>query len=312
MTVGIAAICQWSGVNMVVGASDRMLTVDDSAEYEPPTSKIFFLTPRAVALIAGDTSSQFTIAIGAQKEIVDRPATDIKDIAAIYAKHFAAHRLKEAEALILAPLGLTGDTFLKRQKTMAPDIVRDITYKLLAYELDAEAIIAGMDQAGAHIYTIRDPGLETCQDRVGFAAIGIGGPHAESQFMFAKYSPFTWYMPWTLFLTYFAKKRAEVAPGVGQETDMFFIESGTPNASYLFDQFKQSIDGIYRNMHMGMDRLLQEGGRLTLEEHQKLRAAEAEKQKAASAEGETEQSALTGGVGEGVEKGQHEDQKPQT
>ena len=55
-----------------------------------------------------------------------------------------------------------------------------------------------------------------CYDMIGFAAIGIGGWHAQSRFMFAKHtrrSP----QPETLLLTYSAKKQAEVAPGVGKK-----------------------------------------------------------------------------------------------
>jgi len=84
-----------------------------------------------------------------------------------------------------------------------------------------EAIIAGVDGSGGHIYfTNKD--CVRCHDSVGFAAIGVGGWHADSQFMFAGYAKWA-SVPKCLLLSYVAKKRAEVAPGVGQETDMFAI-----------------------------------------------------------------------------------------
>ena len=78
-----------------------------------------------------------------------------------------------------------------------------------------------MPSVYAHIYLAND-GEITCQDRVGFAAIGIGTSHAESEFMFAGHNVNNFF-PETVRTAYFAKRRAEVAPGVGKATDMFMI-----------------------------------------------------------------------------------------
>src|SRR6185503_18005785 len=86
---------------------------------------------------------------------------------------------------------------------------------------DTGLIIAGIDGGGAHLYAGQE-GKFSCEDAVGFAAIGAGSWHAQSQFMFARY---TRSMPAAkaLYLVFAAKKRAETAPGVGPETDMFII-----------------------------------------------------------------------------------------
>jgi hypothetical protein len=87
----------------------------------------------------------------------------------------------------------------------------------------------GVDTTGGHIY-VCDNGTITCQDAVGFASIGIGYWHANSQFMFGGHTKYK-AMPETLLMTYFAKKRAEVAPGVGAQTDMLMI--GPELGSYI-------------------------------------------------------------------------------
>jgi hypothetical protein len=67
-----------------------------------------------------------------------------------------------------------------------------------------------------------DDGRVSCNDGIGFAAIGIGARHAESQIMLNKHS---WNSPSvdSALLGYIAKKRSEVAPGVGEGTDVFTI-----------------------------------------------------------------------------------------
>ncbi len=111
---------------------------------------------------------------------------------------------------------------MSRQQEMAPELVRQLATELINFVPPRVAtIFAGIDAFGAHIYSAQN-GDVTCQDGVGFAAIGAGYWHADSQFMFAGHTR-TRPMPETLLLSYSAKKRAEVAPGVGEGTDMFFI-----------------------------------------------------------------------------------------
>jgi hypothetical protein len=107
-----------------------------------------------------------------------------------------------------------------------------------------EAIVAGLDSSGAHIFVINNNDV-TCRDSVGFAAIGAGDWHANSQFMFAKHER-TKPLPETLLLTYAAKKRAEVAPGVGAGTDMFTIGPGLGTYYRIPSIIIDDIDGIYK------------------------------------------------------------------
>jgi hypothetical protein len=103
----------------------------------------------------------------------------------------------------------------------------------------------GIDHSGPHIYVVRNSDV-SCQDPVGFAAIGAGHWHAESQFMFAghvRLRPF----PETLLLVYSAKKRAEVAPGVGAETDMFMIGPVIGSHTPIGHHVLQHLDGIYQD-----------------------------------------------------------------
>jgi hypothetical protein len=84
-------------------------------------------------------------------------------------------------------------------------------------------------------------------DNVGFAAIGIGARHASSQFMFARHawnSPF----PETLMLTYYAKRKAEVAPGVGNGTDMVMVGPNLASLTTIGDHVIKKLDQEYRKI----------------------------------------------------------------
>src|SRR6202040_4052952 len=90
-----------------------------------------------------------------------------------------------AEMRALGPLSLTLDSFIKRQKEMTPEIVKELTSAIVNFDMpEIEAIVTGIDDTGAHIYVVTNSAV-ACRDAIGFAAIGIGYWHANSQFMFA-------------------------------------------------------------------------------------------------------------------------------
>jgi hypothetical protein len=115
---------------------------------------------------------------------------------------------------------------------------------------------------GPHLYIVQNAHSYPA-DRIGFAAIGIGARHANSQLMFRGHSPKK-DLPETLLSVYTAKKRAdEVAPGVGEDTDMFSIgpQPGTyaPLAHDIqtrlateYDRLRQREEEAAANAERGM------------------------------------------------------------
>jgi hypothetical protein len=224
MTVCIAA----RAGNIVVGVSDRMLTSGD-IQFEPSAgTKTYFLTNSMFVMTAGDAALQAEIILMVLQEITDRIAKDpnnwwkVSEAADLYVKYYNVIRNKRAENAVLSPLNLNGQSFLANQGTMSSNLVERLARELINFELpNASAIFAGLDPAGCHLYTVHN-NEANCVDNVGFAAIGIGDRHASSQLMFARHA---WNAPFpeTLMLTYYAKKKAEVAPGVGVGTDMVMV-----------------------------------------------------------------------------------------
>jgi hypothetical protein len=253
VTVCVAALAS----GRVVGVSDRMITAGD-IQYEPQQAKVWPITSSIIVMYSGDTAIQTEILkdtalrIGTQISANPSAWVNVRDVAQAYSECFQTARLIRAERMILRPLGLTNQLFLDQMSTMEPGVVSSLVRQLRDYQFSEpnSALIVGVDEDGyqeqgkkrvyAHIYLAHEAEV-TCQDRVGFAAIGIGTFHAESQFMFAGYDS-KWSFPKTLLLAHAAKKRAEVSPGVGKATDMFAIGPGLGNYYIIGDHVVQELD----------------------------------------------------------------------
>jgi len=269
VTVCVAAICE-SGTR-IIGASDRMLTAGDMIEFEPPQSKIWAVTSSIIVMASADTSIQTEILKNVELEVKARILSEpskwwrVRDVAELYSHHYGEIRLKRAENLILKPLGLNRDSFIARQQEMEPEFVNQVATNLKDFKLPGiSAIFAGIDNDGpqsniddqlvySHIYSANGSEI-TCQDTIAFAAIGIGGWHAEFQFMFTRHTRQRKF-PETLLLTYSAKKYAEVAPGVGKYTDMFSIGPGLGVSAYLEPHIIDGFERIYQNNRKEIERV---------------------------------------------------------
>lgn len=253
MTVCIAAICNDGGY--VVGACDRMLTGGDLIEYEPDQTKIIPLTRSIVVMCAGDSALQTMILDQVKQDVQTRIAADphnwwlVRDVAFLYNRYYNIELNRRAENSVLAPLGLNNQSFIQKQQRMAVSLVNKLASEIVNFEMpDAETIFAGIDPTGAHIYAANGPNL-TCRDVAGFSTIGVGSWHADSQFMFAAHSRKK-FGPATALLTFSAKKRAEVAPGVGRQTDMWGMG---PNLGSLYIFPPQLINDLEQIYQEGQD-----------------------------------------------------------
>lgn len=245
MTVCVAAIFEGFGI---LGGSDRMLTAGD-VEFEPSVPKLRFWTSSIAGLIAGDANIQAEIGEEVNRlvneRLENRPQEwlPVKDVARFYKQECDKVIRSMAERRILAPFGLTSEEFLARQTDFSTDFVKDIAHELLNFEAPSvETIIAGVDRNGAHIYTIDNNSLQS-HSTVGFAAIGAGKDHANSQMMAFKHT-FRHSLADTLRAVFFSKKRAEIAPGVGAYTDMFVI-TGLGGLSMLADNVQEELERRY-------------------------------------------------------------------
>ncbi len=226
VTVCISAFCNFNKSPVVLGMTDSMLTVGD-IKFEPLQSKVWDFNENVMALPSGDWSDQSNICRATDDKIGRKP-WPVKDVAEEYSRQLIAHKKRLQEIEILFPIGLDWKSFLKNQGKLDPSVVATTISRLRAFELDCETIICGIDPATSegtrpHIYVVSNDGRISCCDSTAFAAVGLGGEHAASQFMVEGYTR-NWPFHRALFLMYKAKKRAEIALGVGKITYLTMID----------------------------------------------------------------------------------------
>jgi hypothetical protein len=224
-----------------------MITTAD-VQYEPQQQKIAFFG-KSLILVAGDIGVHSQAIRDTEKEIRERELSP-HDVAQIYGRSIQAISRRQAENEILAPLGLNTDTFHAQQKEFSLGFVEMITNQLQHRRpIETEALIVGSDGESAQIYSIDAYGNETCLDGVGFGAIGIGAWHAKSRLMQVGHTS-TRFMAPALASIFAAKKNAEIAPGVGSNTDIHFIlkdavfpiwDSVAPELARLYQKYSAEV-----------------------------------------------------------------------
>lgn len=220
MTVCVATMANNGGLFC---AADRMLT-RGSTQTEPNQAKIynFHEIPNITIMWAGSPAI-FAEAIQAllteAKRAPDKYQT-VQSVVRLYCDCFSELVANRAERAILTPLGLDRGALVSNK--VSNDRARYLVEMVSSYGLlddeSVETIFAGHDAMGAHIYKTHNS-ANWCHDIEGFAAIGIGAEHADSQARFAGFTRFAM-PPEALMVAYLAKRRAELAPGVGRVTDM--------------------------------------------------------------------------------------------
>ena len=257
VTVCIAAIAKWGDGTMVVGAADRLITWGD-IEYEQSLPKIIRLTPsvpvgpsplpHAVVMMAGDPEGHAPIVnrTWARLRDMNPPAMSVEVMATIYSQEFVSVRREKNERRFLAPLGLNQWNFLNQNNNLPPAVLQRLVGDM-ATELGCEAIIAGVDAGGAHVFVVDDNGIVN-HDMQGWAAIGSGWRHANAQLIASKYDRFVPFDQ-AILQAYLAKKKADVTPGVGSFTDLFWVA----NEGYMLLNQDNNLVKFVKDLHQKMD-----------------------------------------------------------
>jgi 20S proteasome alpha/beta subunit len=143
---------------------------------------------------------------------------------------------------------------LNQQITMALDNA------LASFNLGVEYLFAGVDESGAHLFSIENPGgSNRVHDVIGYAAVGSGAIHAMQAMIGFGHHPNT-AINEAVFRVYAAKRRAEVAPGVGHDTDLAIV---TRNGIEYFaqdrlDTLEENYKAFEKSTRQALDELLKD------------------------------------------------------
>jgi 20S proteasome alpha/beta subunit len=227
MTICIGALCADLSGNpskAAIVASDRMVTLAQLTEFEHEVPKISIVTDRVVALIAGDAlrGSRMVREVSTS---VPAGAPPVQGVAEAVAKRYAELRKEQIENDVFSPRNITMDNFYNNglQQKMIPQLAGQIDQYVAQFDYGVSLLIVGVDDAGGHLFSLANPGGGFNDHQpIGYHAIGSGWVHAmQSLIGFAHTGARGLHE--TIFSVYASKRRAEVAPGVGHDTDMMII-----------------------------------------------------------------------------------------
>lgn len=225
MTVCIGAICADQSnreFNAVVVCADRMVTMGHLIEFEHEIPKVKAITNKIVTLMAGDAIVGAELGRGIDAAF-PAVAPSVERVAEKAAVLYATLRDRKIETEVFRPRGMTRQEFYARIATIPQPMNFQWDQMVMQVNLGVDVIVAGVDDAGGHLFAVANPGGTFHNLRqIGFHAIGSGALHAvQSMIGFGHTGNRA--IPETLFAVYAAKRRAEAAPGVGRDTDMSVV-----------------------------------------------------------------------------------------
>lgn len=225
MTICIAAIA--ADRSAIVVASDKMLSAAFlNLEFDHPRSKLEHLGSLCIGMSAGDALPVGELFASANPIATQLQNPQVEQIAGAIKEKYCKVRAKRIQETVFQPRGLTIDAFYQEGliRQFPPDIAVSLDDMVHRGNLGIDLIIAGVDQYGAHIFGVSDPGIVSPYDRIGYHAIGSGLNHALLCLIGTGQNWLT-SINQTVFNVYRAKRQAELAPGVGQSIDMRVITS---------------------------------------------------------------------------------------
>jgi len=229
----------------VVVASDQMVTASFLAlEFEHPGGKIEKISKTCVGLTAGDALAHTELFRACRGKIKVLQSPSMELIAQHVKEQFVELRSKRAEDFFLKPRGMTLSAFYQDgiMKQLPTELAMGLDNNIQNARFPLEIILAGVDESGAHIYGVNDPGVTNCYDRLFYHAIGSGAGHALLHIIGNNHHEGASIRE-TLYIVYEAKKKAELAQGVGAATEIGFVARA--GIRILSDGEQNLLEDIY-------------------------------------------------------------------
>ncbi len=225
MTICIAALYE-NGKGCIL-ASDQMTTAHFPIGYEfenEEVKKIIKVRETTVAylLTAGDVLFANEVLEAVRKDVDAKGITATPVIAELFRQHYQNVRKQHIIRHELEPRGLTIDSYYQGHQRLNQTIVMMIDNALTKSNPRTELVIAGFGESSCNVFSIINPGDLFCHDAIGFVAVGSGGPHAVYSLIESGYKK-SMDAKTVYDLVEKAKRRSEVAPGVGRGTEIISV-----------------------------------------------------------------------------------------
>ena len=254
MTVCIAAICNVASSPAVLVCADRLVSA--SIQFESGSSKIVLPTNYCAVMGTSDDSATSELVLKRFRHHLNHKKNySIAELSDILSQECVTFKIDTLDREVMSNYNFA----IEKLHVQPDSLVRDTIDALETHPRpEFEFIVTGIDDFGAHIYTVdRDGGIKSW-DSLGFTTIGSGGRLA-----FLEMTKWTYDVQHPLSLCipriYFAKKASERAQGVGASTDYGFLaymkkpdsEEITPQLVSLSElaNLIQKLDDAYQSIH---------------------------------------------------------------
>jgi hypothetical protein len=227
MTICIAAICEAKGrFSKIILCADR--ATSSVVEFEGAEPKFKKLTDHCYAMhSSNDSLVSDMILENVTEKVKGQNLTEVKAIANLLVQECLNRKKEQIEKDVLFNYNIVADSLKSSAQSVmekAIDNVQNYTYDFVF-----DFIVAGLEPSGeAHLYWVNQDGTCKCYDSIGYCAIGSGYLPAFLQFNKVVYKADAIWQQAAV-LTYFAKKTAEKAPGVGDTTDLLVLHFPQPD-----------------------------------------------------------------------------------
>ena len=225
MTVCIAALYE-NGKGCIL-ASDQMTTAHFPIGYEFENDEVEKIVKIGISgdvssLIAGDVIFASEVLTLVKKTVTEQSVSSVAVIAELVRGAYQEVRRTHILRNEFESRGLTLETYYQNQQRLVGTIVQILDNALRNYNPSVSLLIAGKGEKTCQLFTVVNPGEMICNDVIGYTAIGSGAPHAVYSLIDTGYKKS---MPKEKVeeLVKQAKKRSEVAPGVGGQTRVVSI-----------------------------------------------------------------------------------------
>lgn len=219
MTICIAAIGRHNGNEIIVAATDHMVTMGSLGQFEHTISKYKELNNNLIAMLSGIPLFF--------DDLIQMPEKNLNylEIKEQIKKNFKEKRKELFQDHVLDLYGLHWDDFTKAAKeNFANTLIEEIMQRNMKYKLRSSVLLAGFNDGKANISEISEMTYANYRD-MNFHAIGSGQIQAVNTLMFQKHDKND-SLQTTIYDVYKAKRNAEVAQGVGKETELVILIHG--------------------------------------------------------------------------------------
>jgi 20S proteasome alpha/beta subunit len=237
MTICIAAIGKDGKEEIIVAATDHMITMGNLGQFEHTISKYKEINKDVIAMLSG-IPLLFD-------DLVRMPdgTPSYSEIKAQIKKNFKSKRNEIFQDHVLDLYGITWEKFIESATQAFPNpLIEEMMKTNTKFKLKSSILLAGFDGNKAILSEISERTYADFRD-MNFHAIGSGSIQAVNTLMFQKHDKND-SLSATIYDVYKAKRNAEVAQGVGKETELIVLTKGKGCKTLTGESFK-ALKDIY-------------------------------------------------------------------